>query len=140
MPVYQKHLRSIIIEGINHPQHREQPLKGFHIVLDAGNGGGGFLATEVLKPLGANIEGADLPSCGLVPCLPAVSGCQADICVLMTKPLSALSCCLGAHTLACGSALDADIQQARPPLLRAEASAGVPQAAHLEAWQQFSCS
>ena len=57
MPVYQQHLRNIIVEGIDHPEHREQPLKGFHIVLDAGNGGGGFLATQVLEPLGANIQG-----------------------------------------------------------------------------------
>lgn len=58
MPVYSQHLRNIIKEGINHPDHPDQPLKGFHILLDAGNGGGGFLATSVLEPLGANIEGA----------------------------------------------------------------------------------
>ena len=57
MPVYSKHLRNIIIKGIEHPQHRETPLQGMRIVLDAGNGGGGFLATDVLAPLGANIEG-----------------------------------------------------------------------------------
>lgn len=57
MPVYAQHLRNIIKEGINHPDHPDQPLKGFHILLDAGNGGGGFLATSVLEPLGANIEG-----------------------------------------------------------------------------------
>ena len=58
MPVYSEHLRSIIVKGVDHPQHRETPLQGMHIVLDAGNGGGGFLATDVLAPLGANIEGA----------------------------------------------------------------------------------
>ena len=68
MPVYQQHLRNIIIEGIDHPEHREQPLKGFHIVLDAGNGGGGFLATEVLEPLGANIEGTCCPVMVCLPC------------------------------------------------------------------------
>ena len=31
---------------------------GFHVVLDAGNGSGGFLATDVLEPLGADISGA----------------------------------------------------------------------------------
>ncbi|KAK9795557.1 hypothetical protein WJX73_007766 [Symbiochloris irregularis] len=58
MPVYSQHLRNIIKEGINHPDHPDTPLKGFHILLDAGNGGGGFLATSVLEPLGASIEGS----------------------------------------------------------------------------------
>ena len=57
MPVYAAHLREIIKKGISHPEHPDTPLKGFHIVVDAGNGGGGFLATAVLQPLGANIEG-----------------------------------------------------------------------------------
>lgn len=35
-----------------------QPLKGFHIVVDAGNGAGGFYAGEVLEPLGADISGS----------------------------------------------------------------------------------
>lgn len=62
MPVYAAHLRNIIITGIEHPQHREQPLQGMHIIVDAGNGGGGFLATDVLEPLGANVEGACMVS------------------------------------------------------------------------------
>lgn len=36
----------------------EYPLKGLHIVVDAGNGAGGFYAGEVLKPLGADISGS----------------------------------------------------------------------------------
>lgn len=36
----------------------EHPLKGFHIVVDAGNGAGGFYATDVLAPLGADISGS----------------------------------------------------------------------------------
>ena len=35
-----------------------EPLKGFKIVVDAGNGSGGFFATKVLKPLGADITGS----------------------------------------------------------------------------------
>ena len=34
------------------------PLKGYKIVVDAGNGAGGFYATEVLEKLGADISGS----------------------------------------------------------------------------------
>ena len=34
------------------------PLKGKKIIVDAGNGAGGFFAEKVLKPLGANTEGS----------------------------------------------------------------------------------
>lgn len=36
----------------------DQPLKGFHLLVDAGNGAGGFYATQVLEPLGADISGS----------------------------------------------------------------------------------
>lgn len=36
----------------------EQPLKGLKIIVDAGNGAGGFFAEKVLQPLGANTEGS----------------------------------------------------------------------------------
>ena len=36
----------------------EKPLDGFRIVVDAGNGAGGFYAEKVLKPLGANTDGS----------------------------------------------------------------------------------
>lgn len=36
----------------------ERPLDGLRIVVDAGNGAGGFYAESVLKPLGANISGS----------------------------------------------------------------------------------
>nr|WHU50361.1 phosphoglucomutase 1 [Coleus scutellarioides] len=36
----------------------EKPLDGFHIVVDAGNGAGGFFAGKVLEPLGAIISGS----------------------------------------------------------------------------------
>ncbi|MEA4964263.1 MAG: phosphomannomutase/phosphoglucomutase [Oscillospiraceae bacterium] len=35
-----------------------QPLAGFRVVVDAGNGAGGFYVDKVLKPLGANTEGS----------------------------------------------------------------------------------
>jgi len=36
----------------------EKPLDGFKIVVDAGNGAGGFYAEKVLKPLGADTNGS----------------------------------------------------------------------------------
>lgn len=35
-----------------------KPLKDLHIVVDAGNGAGGFYASEVLEPLGADVSGS----------------------------------------------------------------------------------
>ena len=35
-----------------------RPLSGLHIVVDAGNGAGGFFAAQVLEPLGADISGS----------------------------------------------------------------------------------
>ena len=40
------------------PAHLEWLQSGFKIVVDAGNGAGGFFATEVLAPLGADITGS----------------------------------------------------------------------------------
>lgn len=36
----------------------EKPLEGFKIIVDAGNGSGGFFASKVLNELGADIEGS----------------------------------------------------------------------------------
>ena len=36
----------------------DKPLEGMRIVVDAGNGAGGFYAEKVLQPLGANTEGS----------------------------------------------------------------------------------
>jgi phosphomannomutase len=43
---------------VNHPTHYDQPLTGLHIVVDAGNGAGGFYASKVLEPLGADTTGS----------------------------------------------------------------------------------
>lgn len=40
----------------------EEPLAGWHIIVDAGNGAGGFFAEKVLKRLGANITGSQFLS------------------------------------------------------------------------------
>lgn len=36
MPVYAKHLRTLIQKGISHPTNYERPLEGFHVIVDAG--------------------------------------------------------------------------------------------------------
>jgi phosphomannomutase len=47
-----------IREAVNHPEDFDQPLKGLKIIVDAGNGAGGFYAEKVLKPLGADTTGS----------------------------------------------------------------------------------
>ncbi len=54
---YAARLRKMILNGIAGAQ-TNYPLAGFHIVVDAGNGVGGFYATDVLAPLGADISGS----------------------------------------------------------------------------------
>ena len=39
-------------------ENYDKPLAGFKIVVDAGNGAGGFYASDVLEPLGADTEGS----------------------------------------------------------------------------------
>ncbi len=56
--VYAAGLVKTIREAVNHPQDFEQPLKGLKIVVDAGNGAGGFYVDKVLKPLGADTTGS----------------------------------------------------------------------------------
>ena len=57
MKAYAQRLRTTIQEGVGAADY-EHPLKGFHIVVDAGNGAGGFYATDVLEPLGADVSGS----------------------------------------------------------------------------------
>ena len=56
--VYAEGLVERVRQSVNHAEHYAQPLKGLHIVVDAGNGAGGFYADKVLKPLGADISGS----------------------------------------------------------------------------------
>ncbi len=55
MKFYSNHLKKIIQKGIN---DNDTPLNGFKIIVDAGNGSGGFFATEIIQPLGADIKGS----------------------------------------------------------------------------------
>ena len=54
MKRYAEILREMIIRGVGD----EKPLDGMKIVVDAGNGAGGFYAYDVLEPLGADISGS----------------------------------------------------------------------------------
>lgn len=57
MKTYSEHLRDIIKKGVCAEDY-DHPLKGFKIVVDAGNGAGGFYADQVLQPLGADTTGS----------------------------------------------------------------------------------
>lgn len=54
MSLYCSHIRGIIKNALG----GEKPLSGLHIVVDAGNGAGGFYAGRILAPLGADISGS----------------------------------------------------------------------------------
>lgn len=54
---YAKNLREYICKEVNDNDY-SRPLRNFKIIVDAGNGVGGFYATKVLQPLGADIEGS----------------------------------------------------------------------------------
>ena len=56
--VYAAGLTKKIREAVNHPHNFEQPLKDLKILVDAGNGAGGFYVEKVLKPLGADTTGS----------------------------------------------------------------------------------
>ena len=55
--VYAAHLCEIIKKNVNAADY-EKPLKGFHVIVDAGNGAGGFFEEKVLRVLGAATEGS----------------------------------------------------------------------------------
>ena len=54
MDVYGK----ILADKIRVATGEDKPLEGFRVVVDAGNGAGGFYVDKVLKPLGANTDGS----------------------------------------------------------------------------------
>lgn len=58
MSVYCEHLRNLIKKGVNSENNYDRPLEGLKIVVDAGNGVGGFFANDVLAPLGADTNGS----------------------------------------------------------------------------------
>lgn len=57
MSRYCDHLCNIIKKEVN-AENYDMPLKGFKIVVDAGNGVGGFYAEKVLEKLGADTKGS----------------------------------------------------------------------------------
>lgn len=57
MDTYAAHLKDMICREVRDTDYLH-PLHGYRIVVDAGNGVGGFYATNVLEPLGADISGS----------------------------------------------------------------------------------
>lgn len=53
---YAAHLREKIIAEVARPDVPDKPLAGLKIVVDAGNGAGGFYAEQILAPLGADVS------------------------------------------------------------------------------------
>jgi phosphomannomutase len=49
---------NFIINFIRNNTSQEEPLKGMKIVVDAGNGAGGFFASKILEHLGADTQGS----------------------------------------------------------------------------------
>ena len=58
MNIYSESLSNKIIKEINDEVNYLTPLKGFKIVVDAGNGVGGFYAKSILEKLGADTTGS----------------------------------------------------------------------------------
>lgn len=57
MTTYAERLKTMIKQEVNSEDY-DKPLKNFKIIVDAGNGVGGFYATDVLEDLGADISGS----------------------------------------------------------------------------------
>lgn len=55
MNTYASSLREMICKGVNAVDYM-RPLRGLKIAVDAGNGVGGFYASKVLEPLGADVS------------------------------------------------------------------------------------
>lgn len=56
MSIYSRHLADYICSGVNAEDYAH-PLSGMHIIVDAGNGNGGFFE-KILSSLGANTAGS----------------------------------------------------------------------------------
>ena len=54
---YCDYMKAKIINGVKAAEH-DKPLKGLHVVVDAGNGAAGFFVEKILKPLGADTTGS----------------------------------------------------------------------------------
>lgn len=58
LSIYCEQLKDLIRQGVNSPDNYDKPLTGLKIVVDAGNGVGGFYAEKVLAALGADTSGS----------------------------------------------------------------------------------
>ncbi len=58
MQYYCEKLKELICSGVTNAPNKHQPLEGVKIVVDAGNGAGGFFVNEVLNSLGADTHGS----------------------------------------------------------------------------------
>lgn len=56
MDAYANHFVEMVRSQVNSSDDYNRPLKDLKIVVDAGNGAGGFYASKVLEPLGADIS------------------------------------------------------------------------------------
>lgn len=56
MEYYSNNIIQFIRNGLKTKE--QKPLEGIKIVVDAGNGVGGFFANKILKPLGADVDGS----------------------------------------------------------------------------------
>ncbi len=56
--VYSKHLVQLIRERVKSKKNYKKPFRHLHIIVDAGNGSGGFFVDKVLKKLGAKTRGS----------------------------------------------------------------------------------
>lgn len=56
--MYSEHLVGVIRDGVADPDDFDRPLRGLKIIVDAGNGAGGFFADPVLVALGADVTGS----------------------------------------------------------------------------------
>ncbi len=58
LSIYCEQLKDMIRKGVNSAENYDKPLTGLKIVVDAGNGVGGFYAEKVLETLGADTAGS----------------------------------------------------------------------------------
>lgn len=55
---YAEYIKTIIRKNLSNQVDQAKPLAAFKIIVDAGNGSGGFFAEKILAALGADIEGS----------------------------------------------------------------------------------
>ncbi len=106
MSAYASRLREMIKTGVN-AENYDKPLEGFKIIVDAGNGVGGFYANDVLAPLGADITDSQfLNPDGMFPnhipnpenpeamesICSAVKNCKADLGIIFDTDVDRAGC------------------------------------------------